>query len=1281
MRKLTFILCLLQLVLLAYSRQVVKLDFEHIETKGYTVYNMCKDKDGVLWLATNNGLTTYANLTGRHPAAYAAHPELCDVAVRVTCDQRGRLWFSGFSQNISIYDPHTGKVETNIIPYMRSLGIDVWYVGFIDFDRKGRWWIRSDQGLIVYDEAKRQQFRIPLGAEEKVLQLRILDDETILMTSRRLLRISLESLKPETIVMLPYRPSDEVAAVNKDASGNVWVCNGRNLSRWDGQWHDYEPLPSDVKDILCTADNGTIVGTNSNGLLIYDAEGRLAEQIKYRQQPGGGLLNNHVEAMFYDRESGNTWISYHKQNMSVAESNTEKPYIIMPTVGNEATNDVLSFAYDPQGKRFWIGTEDEGLQGDTQIQTPAAVVSLLYDRRGRLWMGVFRGGLFCIENGHIRHYLPERSPYQMVEDGDGNIFVALLNNGVVRVSADGNDVRQMPVKCIYVQNIAYYKGNVYVASADGLYSIDTKRLTCRWLTGGPHAHLYCFALYIDSRGWAWILANRNTGSVILYDIAQKKQMVVEQFRGNSVKSVVEDDFGHLWFATEQGLMRLTVKDEGRKQFEVFTYHRLRSRYTSYNERAAINLHDGRLAFGTTAGVQYVNVLQKTETAANQQGAMSDAFRLLLASVTVNGSAIMPGDSLGGRVLLHQDIPFLESLDLAYDENNLVVEVQPRDYVSSLYVSYFYRLEGLSDSWLPLYGNTITMSNLPTGHFRLRIRQTDIDSGKSLEYDLLTIRVTPPFWRSTLARTLYAVAALLLLAAVYMYLHRRRRFRERMRQMEMEAERTAQLNEMKTAFFTNISHDLRTPLSLIVSPVQELQKRINDGEHKYLLNLIQKNADHLLALVGQILDFRKLENGKVELKMAYNDIMGFIAERCQVFDALARERNMKFCFTTDTEHLTMKFDSDKLGKILMNLLGNAFKFTPRGGEITVSAQVDGEHLTVSVADTGCGISDSDKARVFERFYQTEHQDKTYIGTGIGLHIVKEYTELMRGTVTVGDNRPQGTVFRISLPIQRQREDTVVTDKAMTILLVEDNRDLLDYIGGVMAQDYNVRKAENGVQALEVLRSEDVDIVVSDIMMEQMDGWELCYSIKTDIEISHIPVILLTAKSLEEDELKGLEMGADDYMTKPFNMDILRQRVYTLAERHRQRQENFRQNADITPPDIAITTLDEQLLQKAITQVEQNIDRADYSVELLSDALGMHRASLYKKITYLTGKTPLLFIRLIRLKRARQMFDQGERHIAQVAYAVGFNSAKVFAMRFKEEFGETPTDYIANINKNI
>jgi DNA-binding response OmpR family regulator/two-component sensor histidine kinase len=492
-----------------------------------------------------------------------------------------------------------------------------------------------------------------------------------------------------------------------------------------------------------------------------------------------------------------------------------------------------------------------------------------------------------------------------------------------------------------------------------------------------------------------------------------------------------------------------------------------------------------------------------------------------------------------------------------------------------------------------------------------------------------------------------------------------------------------MNDMKVRFFTNVSHDLRTPLTLIMTPVEELLNQEQPEPTKKVLEVVNRNAHQLFSLVNQILDFQRLGSSNDVLSLDTTDLVALIKNECESYQLMAQQRKMQFTVNSSVGELPMVMDADKMRKVINNLLSNSFKFTPDGGDIKVSIDRGGDGMIqIRVSDTGQGIPKENRDRIFERYYMSKRGATNTGSSGLGLNIVKHYVELHGGTVKAGDNEPSGAVFTIllpetqksavSLPEEKPLEQT--TDEKKNLLIVEDNADMLSYMTSVLSADYTVFQATEGRQALEILHNTDIDVVVSDVMMEGMDGLQLTRTIKSDVDISHVPIILLSAKALAEDELVGLQLGASDYITKPFNFEVLRLRIRQQLEQGVEKRKKFRLNPEIEPSEITITTVDEQLLQKAIEAVSNNMENPDFNVDQLANELGMHRTGLNRKLQAITGQTPLVFIRTLRLRRARQILSADPaKLVSQVAYEVGFNSPKIFSKYFKEEYGCYPSEF--------
>lgn len=754
----------------------------------------------------------------------------------------------------------------------------------------------------------------------------------------------------------------------------------------------------------------------------------------------------------------------------------------------------------------------------------------------------------------------------------------------------------------------------------------------------------------------------------------------------------------MWVSTSRKVIRVTVASDGKGSY-LFDSRAYNSedglQNCDFNQRSIKTLHNGIIAIG---GLYGVNVFAPDHIRYNKM-----LPNVMFTGLSLFDEAVKVGQSYGGRVLIEKELNDVENVEFDYKQNIFSVSFASDNYNLPEKTQYMYKLEGFNNDWLtlPLGVHNVTFTNLAPGKYVLRVKAINSDGYVGIKEATLGIVVNPPFWMSWWAYLLYAVGLVIVLFLARYRMLKREREKFHLQQIENEVAKNEEINNMKFRFFTNVSHELRTPLTLIISPLEGMLKETTDELQSTRLQLMYRNAQRLLHLVNQLLDFRKGEMSTHQLSLSEGDIISYVHSVCNSFLLMADKKHIQFSFFSGIDTFSMAFDADKVGKIVMNLLSNAFKFTPEGGRVTVMIEhVAGtpDILEIKIADTGIGISDVDKEHIFERFYQAGHKGvEETTGNGIGLSLVRDFVTLHEGEVKVFDNIGMGSVFVIQFPVKHvetqvqlpeetgmpagDEEDKEMKEEAREemerknfplLLIVDDNEDFRIFMRYSLELQYRVKLAVNGKEAWEMMQEELPDLVISDVMMPQMDGNELCRLIKQDKRTAHIPVILLTARQNTEAKLEGLQTGADDYVTKPFNMTILVLRIRKLIELSRYHRVT-QGMIDPAPSEIVITSLDEKLIEKAIKYVEDNMSRTELSVEELSRELGMSRVHLYKKLLQITGKTPIEFIRVIRLKRAAQLLRESQLHVSEVAFEVGFNNPKYFSRYFKDEFGVLPSVY--------
>ena len=761
---------------------------------------------------------------------------------------------------------------------------------------------------------------------------------------------------------------------------------------------------------------------------------------------------------------------------------------------------------------------------------------------------------------------------------------------------------------------------------------------------------------------------------------------------------MEDQERNMWVSTSRKVIRVTVASDGKGSY-LFDSRAYNSedglQNCDFNQRSIKTLHNGIIAIG---GLYGVNVFAPDHIRYNKM-----LPNVMFTGLSLFDEAVKVGQSYGGRVLIEKELNDVENVEFDYKQNIFSVSFASDNYNLPEKTQYMYKLEGFNNDWLtlPLGVHNVTFTNLAPGKYVLRVKAINSDGYVGIKEATLGIVVNPPFWMSWWAYLLYAVGLVIVLFLARYRMLKREREKFHLQQIENEVAKNEEINNMKFRFFTNVSHELRTPLTLIISPLEGMLKETTDELQSTRLQLMYRNAQRLLHLVNQLLDFRKGEMSTHQLSLSEGDIISYVHSVCNSFLLMADKKHIQFSFFSGIDTFSMAFDADKVGKIVMNLLSNAFKFTPEGGRVTVMIEhVAGtpDILEIKIADTGIGISDVDKEHIFERFYQAGHKGvEETTGNGIGLSLVRDFVTLHEGEVKVFDNIGMGSVFVIQFPVKHvetqvqlpeetgmpagDEEDKEMKEEAREemerknfplLLIVDDNEDFRIFMRYSLELQYRVKLAVNGKEAWEMMQEELPDLVISDVMMPQMDGNELCRLIKQDKRTAHIPVILLTARQNTEAKLEGLQTGADDYVTKPFNMTILVLRIRKLIELSRYHRVT-QGMIDPAPSEIVITSLDEKLIEKAIKYVEDNMSRTELSVEELSRELGMSRVHLYKKLLQITGKTPIEFIRVIRLKRAAQLLRESQLHVSEVAFEVGFNNPKYFSRYFKDEFGVLPSVY--------
>lgn len=1112
-------------------------------------------------------------------------------------------------------------------------------------------------------------------------------------------------------------------------------------------------LKSNIVNTIVQADDGLIwIATDHGGISVLDKKDFKITYLLNREDDAKSLKQNSV--ILYKDYSGIMWAGTFKEGISYYHKNI----IRFPLYRHFASDpnslsfeDVDKFAEDKNGN-LWIGTNGGGLiyfnrktgkytqykydPNNSNSLCNDIIVSLCIDHDQKLWIGTYFGGLDCFDGKTFTHYrhndkiatsVADDRIWSIMEDSSHRLWVGTFAGGLDLFDQSKkifyHPFKLSEIQSPYVSSICEDKdGNIWVGGYAGVNVIinHTKKIMHYVRnTRVPNSLLAdnVNSITQDSRGLMWI-ATKDGVSILNFKTGRFTSLVKENgLPDNLILNILEDNDGRMWLSTSNGLCRVTLSAAGGKynfQFKNFDEtDGLQAR--EFNVNAALKTSKGEMVFGGGHGFNIFNP-QNIQSNVNKPKLVFTNFQLFNKNVSAN-------DTVNGHVILSKAISVTKSITLNHSENVFTIEFAALNFFNPNKVKYKYMLEGFDKGWLTAATRKATYTNLDGGDYIFKVLVSNADGVWNPDYITLKIKVKPPFWKSPLA---YLIYTLLIVGVLFLIRRRgiqkiRREFTAEQEKNEIksmiererqELERMQEIDKLKTKFLTNVSHEFRTPLSLIMAPVDKMLHHTADADQKQQLNMVKKNARRLLNLVNQLLDFRKMEVHELKLHSKPGDIVKFIKEISLSFTDIADEKRIGYVFDTEIETLKTSFDHDKIERILFNLLSNAFKFTPSGGHVSVLLSLVEEKsahplklLEIKVMDTGIGIGKDKLARIFDRFFQNDLPGSMLNqGSGIGLSITKEFVNMHQGKIFVESEPERGSSFIIHLPMmasgdlsaETPLDDTHLVESAVqgnkssnknpsegsskqTVLIVEDNDDFRFYLKDNLKDTFHIIEALNGKEGWQKALALHPDIMVSDISMPEMNGRDLCRKIKSDSRTSHIPIILLTALISEEEELKGLEIGANDYMTKPFNFEILISKIKNLLRLQATFKKTYIRQLDFQINEPAILSTDEVFVKDVINFIEQNLLNPSLSVNELSKHMGMNRNTLYKKLLMITGKSPVEYIRSLRLRKAAHLLEHSQMNIAEVSYEVGFNTPQYFAKSFKDEFNMLPSEFVLQKRK--
>ena len=1293
-----------------------------------------RDSAGFIWIGTSSGLCRYDGYSFKiyHPDTPSNLPINGSYIEEIQEDADGNLWVRS-GGDYYIYIPGHDNLENDVPRRMAELGLDTAPTKILIDREKGIWFYLNDKGLYYSKNGTDKAVKIAEPDFGHTTLSYFIDtphgiitiDETGVI--RIIDRTSLKVAKTDRHIASQLPPNQAVTlTIVYDNDELAWVYSNERIWLYDftnDEWIS-DRLPSKGKNIITKTllqdKSGKIwIGRDHHGLeqVIKSIDG-----IKFMPVADNAEKDvNNTVTVLYEDPTNTLWIGTYKKGVFYYNESTQKFSLL-------SFPDVNRMIVD-RNNNVWVGTDAAGLMrwnpmteeinsypDPTENGNHAAITSLLETPDGSIYIGSYARGLKKFKDGVFEHLhtgtkIDSIYTWALALSGNNkNIWIGTLGSGLFNYNPATSKIHEYNtsnsgLSSEYIISIANgSNGTVYIATAVGVCAYNSTTQKIYKLENVSHNNIT--EIFYDSRQLLWVASREG---LQVYDPSRDKIHVINLHNDLSpsyVLGIQEDKNGDMWIAEGSELIHINPEfDDKTGEFSVkFQNYDPNDglQNSDFNQRSFAILPDGEILIG---GLYGINHFDPSKITLNRT-----LPKVMFSRLYLGNNEITPGEEIYGHVVLKGALNRSRKIELWHGNTDFTLFLATDNYVLPEKNTFYYKLEGFNSDWQISHHNSISYTNIPPGKYKLLVSATNNDNYQSIEPAELEIIIHPPFWASPWAKLLYFLLFVLAIYVIYRMIRIREQRKFNEKRKEVAIQKQEELNQLKFRFFTNVSHDLRTPLTLIVSPLESMIKETSDPSKLKTLTLMRNNALRLLNMVNQLLDFRKNEVAGLTLHPTEGDIVAFMQNICQSFTMLSERNNVALNFFSPIKSLYVKFDEDKLSKIMMNLLGNAFKFTPEGGKVDVILDISDSNLAIRVADTGLGVKDEDKERIFERFYQADETGaSSTMGNGIGLSLVSEYVKLHGGDIKVVDNIEKGSVFIVTLPLlkelheaqrmtnnilpakQENQPDTnpqpgeplpeavpevenpkpTPSDSRPIALVVDDSADMLEFLKDGLSNDFHVITAQNGKIALKLLSSIKPVIILTDLMMPEMDGIELCRQLKASHDHVAIPIIILTAKHDVSDKVEGLTIGADDYITKPFNLQLLLLRMKKLVELTKRGA--VRTLIDPEPDHISITPLDERLVGKAVKFVVANIKRTDLSVEELSSHLGMSRVHLYKKLKAITGKTPIEFIRILRLKRGAQMLRESQLNISEIAYQLGFNNPKYFSKYFKEEYGIMPSDY--------
>jgi len=1318
-----------------------------------------------MWFGTFNGLNRYDGYTFKTFYFQSGVDDGIshNYISSLLTDQYGNLWI-GTGDGLNYFDHETQKFKTYKHDISNPHSIADNQIESLLEDKKGRIWIGTrNSGLECYFQKEKTfiHYSYQQEIEDKVSSnfvKTLFEDKSgniwIGHSNGAVDIFDINTEKFYQLLLNGQKPSNfRIHAFEQSDNGDIWIgSQGSGLYRvkyFNGQFdivshfgNSKNVLESNIILSLHIKDNTLWIGSEDKGLFLLNLDKMKFTHYQHDPFDESSLSHNSIWKIYEDRDK-NIWIGTYAYGINLLSHRKSAFQYYQHHQGDSNSlshNMVNTFAEEASGN-LWIGTDGGGLNYfdrnsenfttynsiNSNLQSDV-IVSIYLDKSNRLWLGTWSDGLYCYEKEknifkkytEEDHGLGSNRILDIAPSKNGGLWLASFWGGLSYFNPDSNRVivYKTANSTLSDDNIRTimedFDGIVWIGSDIGLNRYDPKTNSFQQFsfdentkTGINKGFVHCITQTSDSLIWIGTsggLNNINPNNLIIQSYSN-----TDNFPGNEIKSITEDSNGILWIASNHGISKFN-----RHKNEIFKYDVIDGLQSNeFNTKSALRTSKGEIVLGGNNGfnIFHPNNLQNNQTI---PPVIITDFKLFNKSVKV-------GDEDG---ILDKHISVTKQINLEWHHGVFSIDFAALNYQSSEKNIYSYIMEGFETEWNTSHSSrTATYTNLDPEDYVFHVKASNNDGKWNDEGASISIHIDPPFWKTWWAYGLETILIILIVLIILNHYISRKRLQNALKFEHMELEKLFELDQYKTRFFANISHEFHSPMTLILSPVEKLisTSKEESALQKSLL-LIRKNAHRLQRMISQLRDFQKIETGNFPLQLSKGDIFFFIHETVNAFREYAIDRKIKLIYEPQLEKLIAWFDADKLDKIIYNLLSNAFKFTPDGGEISVNTGIinitkDGNRLVqsveIKVKDSGIGISKDKLEQIFHPYFRVTDNENSGIrpeGTGIGLSFVQELTSAYDGEISVESEKGLGTEFRVCIPLDEHyleenqlvgafttgdpeilfpkeslpENQTVKADSQKitnfqgdipVVLVVDDDDEIRDYIESSLYSKYRFLTAQNGQDGLILAETNIPDLIVSDIKMPKMDGINMCNHLKEAEKTNHIPVILLTAFKSKKIKMEGIHKGADAYLQKPFNIDLLEIQIDNLLTSRKKLREKFSSNFLQSPNKLKVKKIEDNFVLRIIKIIEDNIDNYNLNADFLSKEAGMSRMQLYRKLRGLTDQTVHEFIHSIRLKKAVQLLEERQKTITEIAFAVGYNDLSYFARCFRKQYGKSPSEYIS------